>query len=66
MRIGEKTGTLNFFEHGNPNGSVRSNDLSHVQRIGDETAIAEYNLPTSLRPSIEVKRYAELIGNYKN
>ena len=39
MRTDGKTGTLKFNrkDHGNPSGSVRSNDLSHAQRIGTET-----------------------------
>jgi|DEB0MinimDraft_3_1074331.scaffolds.fasta_scaffold01376_5 hypothetical protein len=52
--------------HANPNGSIGSNNPLHVQRIGNETAIAEYNLPTSLRHLEQVKRYAELMGNHKN
>jgi hypothetical protein len=51
-------------EQGNPSGSVRSNDLSHAQRIGSET-LREYNLPTSPRHLDQVKRYAELMGNHK-
>lgn len=49
----------------NPSGSVRSNDLSHAQRIVGETALAEYNPATSLRHLDQVKRYAELMGNHK-
>jgi len=36
--------------YANPNGSIEFKNSLHVQRIGDETANAEYNLPTSPRP----------------
>ena len=65
IMIGGNTGTLNLAGHGNQSGSVRSNNLSHAQRIGSET-FKEYNLPKSHRQLTELKRYAELVGNYKN
>lgn len=36
--------------YANPNGSIEFKNSLHVQRIGDETANAEYNSPTSPRP----------------
>jgi hypothetical protein len=63
-----KTGTLKLKlkNQGNPSGSIGSNFPLHAQRIGAETAIAEYNVPTSYRHLEQVKMYAELIRNYKN
>lgn len=52
-------------EYANPNGSVRSNDLSHVQRIEGET-FKEYNPSTSHRHLEQMMMYAELMGNHKN
>lgn len=36
-------------QYGNQNGRLSSNELSHVQRIGNETEKSEYNFPTSVQ-----------------
>jgi hypothetical protein len=36
-------------QYGNQNGRLRSNDLCHVQRIGNETEESEYNFPKSVQ-----------------
>lgn len=53
------------YSQGNPSGSVSLKRFSHAQRIGTETVNAEYNVPTSHSHLEQVKRYAELIRNYK-
>jgi hypothetical protein len=62
-----KTGTLKQKpSQGNPSGSIKGKTFLHAQRIGAETLKREYNAPTSHRHLEQVKRYAELIRNYKN
>jgi hypothetical protein len=48
MITNRKTGTLKLNNKGNPNGSARSNILSHVQRIEVETAMQNKKSPRAI------------------
>lgn len=65
LRIAERIGNPTVNNQGNPSGSIEIKNSLHAQRIGFETAKAEYNKPTSPRLLLNgrMKRYAELLGN---
>lgn len=56
---------LSHKRYANPSGSKESKEFLHAQRIEGET-LREYNPSKSLHYPNGIKRYAELIGNYKN
>jgi len=66
MITDRETGTLKALKtQGNLTGRTGSNNPFHRQRIEVETANAEYKISKSYRHLEQVKKYAELIGNYK-